>query len=81
MQWTTIQLLVRILLQNFDYIILCEDNLLSILDKHVPIISNQYETYGYMYNWSITCTKTFPGIGYTCGLWYLFHIMSIGVVE
>ena len=28
-----------------------------------------------------TCTYGDGGVGYTCGLWQLFHVMSLGVVE
>ena len=31
--------------------------------------------------WSDSCTKGVPGMGYTCGLWGLFHITTVGVVE
>jgi hypothetical protein len=31
--------------------------------------------------WSESCTKGVPGMGYTCGLWYLLHIATVGVVE
>jgi hypothetical protein len=27
--------------------------------------------------WSKSCTKGMPGMGYTCGLWELFHIMAV----
>lgn len=43
-----------------------ESVLVAIMDKHGPETKN----------WSPGC----PG-GYTCGLWELFHIMSIGMVE
>jgi len=31
--------------------------------------------------WSRNCAKGVSGSGYTCGLWELFHIITIGVVE
>lgn len=31
--------------------------------------------------WSENCSKGVSGAGYTCGLWELFHILTIGVVE
>jgi len=31
--------------------------------------------------WSYSCTKGESGMGYTCGLWQLFHILSVGYVE
>lgn len=31
--------------------------------------------------WSESCTKGDKFAGYTCGLWELFHIMTLGVVE
>jgi hypothetical protein len=32
-------------------------------------------------SWSPACTKGEEGMGYTCGLWQLFHIASVGLVE
>lgn len=32
-------------------------------------------------NWSTNCSKGSSGAGYTCGLWELLHILTIGVVE
>ena len=32
-------------------------------------------------NWSSNCEKGKPGNGYTCGLWELFHVITIGSVE
>lgn len=31
--------------------------------------------------WSRNCSKGVSGAGYTCGLWELFHIITIGVIE
>jgi hypothetical protein len=31
--------------------------------------------------WSPSCVKGNPAMGYTCGLWQLFHIVTVGVVE
>mmetsp|Transcript_23812 Transcript_23812/g.70346 ORF Transcript_23812/g.70346 Transcript_23812/m.70346 type:complete len:522 (-) Transcript_23812:2-1567(-) len=32
-------------------------------------------------DWSLACTHGHPHKGYTCGLWELFHIVAVGVVE
>lgn len=59
------------ILTDFNAAISTEDTLLAILDAH-PINTN---------SWSPACSKGVSGMGYTCGLWQLFHIMSVGLVE
>lgn len=48
-----------------------EENLLKIIDKHPPPRKN----------WSQSCSRGVAGMGYTCGLWELFHTTALGVVE
>lgn len=62
---------IRAILAEFDLATAKEANLLAILDRFPPPISH----------WSASCTKGVSGMGYTCGLWELFHIMSVGLVE
>lgn len=69
--WGKVQNLVADLKHNFDAIIQSEDNLVSIVDKY-PTPSS---------TWSASCTHGEEGMGYTCGLWQLFHIITVGVVE
>ena len=42
---------------------------------------NEYGTGLQKESWSSECTKGKVGMGYTCGLWELFHIMTVGFVE
>jgi Erv1 / Alr family len=59
------------ILNDFDNVMASEDNLLKILDQHPPPNAE----------WSPSCTKGVSGMGYSCGLWQLFHIISVGLVE
>ena len=54
------------IVKNQDLVVKEEAKLIAIMDEHGPSTKK----------WSPGC----PG-GYTCGLWELFHIMSIGMVE
>lgn len=31
--------------------------------------------------WSMSCWRGEPDVGYTCGLWELFHVITVGVVD
>jgi Erv1 / Alr family/Thioredoxin len=66
-----IQNLIRALLKNFDSITQGEDQLLAVVNQFPPRSKN----------WSRACSHGEKGAGYTCGLWQLFHIMTVGVVE
>ena len=66
-----LQQVVSALLQNFDSITQSEENLLQLLDQYPPKTNE----------WSIGCTKEQPGMGYSCGLWTLFHIAAVGMLE
>lgn len=48
-----------------------ESAFIEILDEHKPGKST----------WSMACTHGDEYAGYTCGLWELFHIITIGLVE
>ena len=63
--------LIDELLSNYLYIIKNEAYLTHTLDQHPPE-SNQ---------WSEACSHGDPDAGYTCGLWELFHAMTVGVVR
>ena len=56
---------------NFDEIASSENALLKTIDG-VKLDSNA---------WSLSCTKGDHHKGYTCGLWSMFHIISVGLVE
>jgi hypothetical protein len=62
-----IQRVVNAILDDFNNATSHEEKLLEILDQFPRPASK----------WSRSCTKGQPGMGYTCGLWELFHIMSV----
>ena len=57
--------------QSIDKVVQSEKALLEIVDKYPPKKRR----------WSRSCTRGDKYAGYTCGLWELFHIMSVGIVE
>ena len=60
---------------NIDSVIDSKENLLQIVDKHQEVVNGKH------LKWSDQCSKGADGAGYPCGLWSLFHIVSIGVTE
>jgi len=60
---------------NMDSVVVSKENLLEIVDKHQEVVNGKH------LKWSDQCAKGVEGAGYPCGLWSLFHIVSIGVVE
>jgi thiol-disulfide isomerase/thioredoxin len=65
----SLQPLVGDLIQHFDAVATSDANLTAVVAQHPPP----------MPRWSKACTQ--HGTGYTCGLWELFHIITIGTVE
>jgi hypothetical protein len=63
--------LLQELINNFIYIVKSEDYLMALLDEY-PAPAQA---------WSASCSYGMPDEGYTCGLWELFHTMTVGVVE
>jgi hypothetical protein len=63
--------MVSDILDNVPSVLESEDALVAIVDKYPPKKSM----------WSHSCTRGDPSMGYTCGLWELFHIMTVGLVE
>jgi thiol-disulfide isomerase/thioredoxin len=63
--------LVSAILDDFDSIAENEANLKVLLTHHPPPKKK----------WSSGCTHGKKGAGYTCGLWNLFHIVTVGVTE
>lgn len=59
------------LLRDHNYITKHEAYMVGILDQYIPAKPL----------WSDSCSKGDPDAGYTCGLWELFHAMTIGLVE
>jgi len=68
-----IQIVIKALLANFDEAVQSEENLIAIVDKAGAAPKSK--------SWSDSCTKGEDGMGYTCGLWELFHIVTVGLVE
>ena len=66
--------LINDLRNNIDAVMTSEENLMFIVEKHVDVVS-QGQT-----SWSQQCSNA-DGMGYSCGLWSLFHIISVGVIE
>jgi len=63
--------LVAEIAEDIDTVLDKEENLSEILDRHPPPKKQ----------WSQSCSRGNSAMGYTCGLWQLFHTMTIGVVE
>lgn len=59
------------ILKDFNYISKHEAYLTAALDQHPP------PTKG----WSTSCSRGLPDEGFTCGLWELFHAMTVGLVD
>lgn len=66
-----IHALIKKLLDEFDTITQGEDQMVAVLDQFPPTSTE----------WSFSCTHGVEAMGYTCGLWELFHILTVGVVE
>ena len=66
-----VQSVLASLLNDMESITTSHSQLLRVLDQHDP--PNK--------KWSESCKKGNKAGGYTCGLWELFHIMTVGVVE
>ena len=67
----SLQNMISELESHMDDVVQSEENLLKIVDKYPPPKSS----------WSPSCTRGDEYAGYTCGLWELFHIMSVGLLE
>ncbi|KAL3798401.1 LOW QUALITY PROTEIN: hypothetical protein HJC23_005054 [Cyclotella cryptica] len=67
--------LINDIRNNMDSVMLSEENLLYLVNKHNEVVNGKQQ------NWSPQCSKGTYGQGYPCGLWSLFHIVSIGVIE
>lgn len=67
--------LINDLRNNIEAVMKSKENLLHIVDKHIDVVT------GGRTSWSHQCSRGKEGQGYSCGLWSLFHILSIGVIE
>lgn len=66
--------IINAILENFSLAISSQselDELVRIQVPYEPSLSSSWRT----------CTNGNNEMGYTCGLWTMFHIMSVGVVE
>lgn len=71
-QLVEIHRVIDSVLDNFKDAIQSEEYMLAILNRFPKRERNE---------WSPACTKGQSGVGYTCGLWELFHIASVGITE
>jgi hypothetical protein len=67
--------LINDIRNNIDSVMASEENLLVMVAKHQDVVN------GDNMKWSAQCNKSDERAGYSCGLWSLFHIVSIGVIE
>jgi hypothetical protein len=68
---STMHPLVSALREDFEDLVEDEDTLMEIVNRFPPPQKR----------WSLGCTHGRKGAGYTCGLWELFHIVTVGVTE
>lgn len=73
--WEHLTALVRELVNNFSYVSKSYDYMIAVLDEYPPPTEQ----------WSPGCAKESSGSsgdqGYTCGLWSLFHTVTLGAVD
>ena len=62
---------VEDIMGNLEKVMDNEENLLYVLEKHASSARKDFE-------WTNACTKGHTAMGYTCGLWNLFHIITLG---
>ena len=72
-----LQKLLLALLVDFDAVVKDERKLLKILDRYPPPPGTSPGGS----DWSPSCSNGDEDQGYTCGLWELFHIVTVGTVE
>jgi thiol-disulfide isomerase/thioredoxin len=63
--------LVSALLDDFENVVQGEERLLQVVSKFPPSARR----------WTEACRHGRKGAGYTCGLWELFHVITIAVTE
>jgi uncharacterized protein YbdZ (MbtH family) len=74
--WSEVHNLLNALIGDFDAIVQGQEHLAQVLDQFPPPINNM--------KWSEDCSShggANKGMGFTCGLWKLFHLMTVGIVE
>lgn len=70
--------LINDLRQNINNVVQSKRALLQIVEMHYGVV---HESSNRNVQWSNTCRRKGDEEGFSCGLWCLFHIMSIGVSE
>ena len=68
--WTA-RKVINAILNDFRKATSGKEDFLRIIDKYPPPKGE----------WSESCSKGNKGQGYTCGLWHLLHMTTVGVVE
>jgi Erv1 / Alr family len=71
LSWTSLHAAVQSLIDNFDYVKRSESYMITILEEFPPTKEV----------WSVSCSHGEADTGYTCGLWELFHVITVGVVD
>jgi len=61
------------LLAKIDYVSRSEQNLNEVLSQKSNLKQRE--------EWTVSCSKGVESAGYTCGLWHLLHIITIGLVH
>jgi Erv1 / Alr family/Thioredoxin len=83
--WTTLHHAVQGLIDNFDYVKRSEEYMVSILDEYSPPpLSSSPSSSSSSFSsavWSVACSHGEADAGYTCGLWQLLHVVTVGVVD
>jgi Erv1 / Alr family/Thioredoxin len=75
--WTDLHALLVQLIRNFRYVSKKEPYLIKFLDRYPPkALSNGGDP-----EWSLSCSQGVPGRGFTCGLWEMFHAVTVGSVD
>lgn len=64
--------IINLLLENFSVATQSQSDMDRLINRNISVEPKR--------SWH-TCTYGDNKMGYTCGLWQLFHIMSVGVVE
>jgi len=80
LRWTLpsswkIHVLINDLKTNFNEIIVSRQKMHELVQRHYDVILEK------TIRWSDTCTGGQGNVGYSCGMWSLLHIVSIGVAE
>lgn len=71
LSWAALHAGIQELLDNFDYVKRSESYMVALLKEHPPPSTV----------WSMACSHGEADAGYTCGLWELFHVVTVGVVD